>query len=270
MKSYLGSENCWFLLGTQWLVLQRNSALLSRDCLLWRKPVQEVLLRSGREAADLDNGQGEPGGLGVGPQFFRIDDVGLEGFSEQRTSMLPLEDWVQESINLGNIPYEAAPLNPLGGRGQSVKAFANTWAGVGHEHEGSRGSGAYSTHILGTGMLGKARVSQVHTRHRQVLGKARVSQVHTRRRQVLGKVCVSQVHTRRRQVLGKAHVSQVHTRSGRLVCPRCILGTGRCSGRLVFPRCILGTGRCSGRLAGQQRVVSPGGCTIQISRSGSK
>ena len=63
-------------------------------------------MRTGRERGDSDGGYVGPGGLETAPQYFAIGDEELAEPRGLCSGALPLEDWVQESVRLDQVPPE--------------------------------------------------------------------------------------------------------------------------------------------------------------------
>ena len=65
-------------------------------------------MRTGREVGEQDSGNVVDGDLGVGPQVFQIGDADPEEGHDMRSGVLPLEDWVQAPVKIGDIPPEGS------------------------------------------------------------------------------------------------------------------------------------------------------------------
>ena len=61
-------------------------------------------MRTGREATDNESGHNERSGVTHDTQFCALADEGETEDRSLRTGMLPVEDWVQESVNLRDVP----------------------------------------------------------------------------------------------------------------------------------------------------------------------
>ena len=101
-------------------------------------------MRTGREAVELDSGQVGIGDHGLGAQFFQIGDGEPMEDRSLRSGMLPLEDWVQDSVGLEDIPDGPPAFEPFGVRNTRGRGSVGVWYGEDVGQEVAPGSGDYS------------------------------------------------------------------------------------------------------------------------------